>query len=376
MLARPLMMNNAMDYMKAAKAIVDLQALQYNLQKIKQQAPSSKVMAVVKANGYGHGALSVAHSLPQADAFGVARIPEALQLRANGIRKPILLLEGFYSPEDLPLLVSHHIHTAVHCVEQLEALESVQLDRPVSVWLKVDSGMHRLGVRPEQHAEFVERLHRCSNVAKPLRYMSHFGCADELGSEITTQQIELFLSLTQGVTGERSLAASAGLLAWPKSQLDWVRPGIILYGVSPFAHQDAQALGYQPVMTLTSHLIAVRELKAGESVGYGALWTTERDTKIGVIAIGYGDGYPRTAPNGTPVLVNGRIVPMAGRVSMDMLTVDLGPDSQDKVGDQAVLWGKDLPVEHVADHIGTVGYELVTKLTSRVEMCYSTSETV
>ena len=359
-----------MSYKKAAIACVDLSALQHNLLRVKQQAPNSKVMAVVKANGYGHGLRHVAQHAIDSDAFGVARIEEALQLRACGLVKPILLLEGFYSSGDLPVLVTNNIQTVVHCEEQLVALEQAELDTPVVVWLKVDSGMHRLGVHPEHYDEFVARLEACANVAKPIRYMSHFGCADELDSDVTTQQIELFMSLTSGCQGERSLAASAGFLAWPQSHLDWVRPGIIMYGVSPFADKTAQDLGYQPVMTLKSHLIAVRDVKQGESVGYGGIWTSQRDTKVGVIALGYGDGYPRTAPNGTPVLVNGRRVPMAGRVSMDMLTVDLGPDATDKVGDEAILWGKDLPVEEVAHHVGTIGYELVTKLTSRVEMEY------
>jgi len=365
------MMSNTMSYMKAAMACIDLSALQHNLQRVKEQAPESKVMAVVKANGYGHGLRHVAKHATHADAFGVARIEEALQLRACGVVKPILLLEGFYSSGDLPVLVTNNIQTVVHCEEQLAALEQAELETPVVVWLKIDSGMHRLGVRPEQYDEFLSRLNACPNVAKPLRYMSHFGCADELESNITTEQIELFMSLTAGCQGERSLAASAGLLAWPQSQLDWVRPGIIMYGVSPFNHRTAQDMGYRPVMTLKSHLIAVREVKKGESVGYGGMWTSERDTKVGVIAVGYGDGYPRTAPNGTPVLVNGRKVPIAGRVSMDMLTVDLGPDATDKVSDEAILWGKDLPVEEVASHIGTIAYELVTKLTSRVEMEYT-----
>lgn len=360
-----------MTHMKAATAYIDLTALKHNLVQIKQQAPHSKVMAVVKANSYGHGLRHVAKSAQGADAFGVARIEEALQLRASGVVKPILLLEGFYSQGDLPVLVTNNIQTVVHCEEQLEALEQAQLETPVVVWLKIDSGMHRLGGRPEQYNGFVERLKKCRNVAKPLRYMSHFGCADELDKPTTTQQIELFMSLTQGCEGERSMAASAGLLAWPDSQMDWVRPGIIMYGVSPFGDRNAQQMGYLPVMTLKSHLIAVREVKAGESVGYGGIWTSERDTKIGVIAIGYGDGYPRMAPNGTPVWVNGRKVPIAGRVSMDMLTVDLGPDANDCVGDEAILWGKDLPVEEVASHIGTIAYELVTKLTSRVDMEYS-----
>ncbi|GAB2642518.1 alanine racemase [Vibrio panuliri] len=360
-----------MSYMKAATAQIDLAALKHNLQLLKQQAPNSKMMAVVKANGYGHGLNQIAKNANVADAYGVARIEEALQLRAVGIVKPILLLEGFYSPGDLPVLVTNNIQTVVHCIEQLEALENAILETPVKVWLKVDSGMHRLGVRPEQLEEFITRLKACDNVAQPLRYISHFACADELDKPATVQQIELFRSLTDGCSGERSLAASAGVLAWPESHLDWVRPGIIMYGVSPFADKSAEELGFKPVMTLKSHLIAVRDVKQGESIGYGGIWTSERDTKVGVIAIGYGDGYPRTAPNGTPVYVNGRKVPTAGRVSMDMLTVDLGPQATDKVGDEAILWGKELAAEEVAAHIGTIAYELVTKLTPRVEMEYS-----
>ncbi|WP_260261025.1 alanine racemase [Vibrio intestinalis] len=357
--------------MKAATAHVDLNALQHNLTQVKQQAPSCKIIAVVKANGYGHGLRHIAQHANGADAFGVARIEEALQLRACGVVKPILLLEGFYSSGDLPVLVTNNIQTVVHCEEQLQALEQADLETPVKVWIKIDTGMHRLGVRPEQLDDFITRLKACDNVAKPLRFMSHFASADELDKSTTVDQTELFLSLTEGCQGERSMAASAGILAWPDSHLDWVRPGIIMYGVSPFADKTAAELGYQPVMTLKSHLIAVRDVKKGESVGYGGIWTSERDTKMGVIAIGYGDGYPRTAPNGTPVLVNGRRVPIAGRVSMDMLTVDLGPDAQDKVGDEAIMWGKDLPSEEVANHIGTIAYELVTKLTSRVEMVYT-----
>ena len=360
-----------MSYMKAATAHVDLAALKHNLQQLKLQAPQSKMMAVVKANGYGHGLHQIAKNSIGADAFGVARIEEALQLRAAGIVKPILLLEGFYSPGDLPVLVTNNIQTVVHCVEQLEALENAVLETPVQVWLKVDSGMHRLGVRPEQLEDFISRLKACDNVAKPLRFMSHFASADELDKATSHQQIELFLSLTDGCKGERSLAASAGVLAWPESHLEWVRPGIIMYGVSPFSDKSAAELGFQPVMTLKSHIIAVREVKKGESIGYGGTWTSERDTKVGVIAIGYGDGYPRTAPNGTPVFVNGRKAPIAGRVSMDMLSVDLGPDATDRVGDEVILWGKELPSEEVAAHIGTIAYELVTKLTPRVDMVYS-----
>ncbi|CAM3110216.1 alanine racemase [Vibrio rarus] len=359
-----------MSRLKAAIASINTDALRHNIKLVHQQAPNSRLLAVVKANGYGHGLLKVAKHAEDADAFGVARVEEALQLRAGGIVKPILLLEGFYSDSDLPILVTNNIQTVVHCEEQLVALEQAELENPVVVWLKMDTGMHRLGVRPERYDEYIQRLHQCKNVAHPLRYISHFGCADERDNPVTAQQIELFKATTENCEGERSLAASAGILAHSDSHFDWVRPGIIMYGVSPFGDNNAQQLGYRPVMTLSSHLIAVNDLKAGESIGYGANWTCERDTKIGVIAVGYGDGYPRMAPNGTPVLVNGRKVPLAGRVSMDMLTVDLGPDATDSVGDTAVLWGESLPVEEVAQCVGTIAYELVTKLTSRVIPVY------
>ncbi|GEA62643.1 alanine racemase [Vibrio comitans] len=360
-----------MSRLKAAVASINTDALCHNIELLHKQAPNSRLLAVVKANGYGHGLLEVAKHAEGADAFGVARVEEALQLRAGGIVKPVLLLEGFYSASDLPILVTNNIQTVVHCEEQLEALDQAELENPVVVWLKMDTGMHRLGVRPEHYDEYIQRLHNCKNVAHPLRYMSHFGCADELENPITSQQIELFKSTTANCTGERSIAASSGILSRSDSHFEWVRPGIIMYGVSPFSDKNAQQLGYRPVMTLRSHLIAVNELKAGESVGYGANWTSDRDTKIGVIAVGYGDGYPRMAPNGTPVLVNNRKVPLVGRVSMDMLTVDLGPDASDKVGDPSVLWGEALPVEEVARYVGTIGYELVTKLTSRVIPVYT-----
>lgn len=359
-----------MGYLKTATAVIDLQAMKHNLQVIRQYAPDSKLMAIIKANGYGHGLLKVAQNAEGADALGVARIEEAIKLREGGITKPILQLEGFNGAEELPSLVQYDIQVAVHCTEQIEALESAELSAPVEVWVKVDTGMHRLGVRPEELTEFVDRLTQCKNVAQPLRFMSHFGQADERDNSITKQQTELFANLTQNYPAERSIAASAGILAWPESHLEWNRCGIIMYGVSPFVEDEAACYDCRPVMTLKSSLIAVREVKAGESVGYGAIWTSERDTKVGVVAIGYGDGYPRTAPNGTPVWVNDRKVPLSGRVSMDMLTVDLGPGAQDEVGDEVVLWGQELPVEEVARHAGTIAYELVTRLTQRVEMEY------
>lgn len=351
------------------RAEISSSALQANLETLRLKAPSSRVMAVVKANGYGHGLLNVAHCLPSADGFGLARLEEALELREGGINAKLLLLEGFFRACDLPILVEHDIETVVHHESQLEMLEKAALTKPVTVWLKVDSGMHRLGFTPEQFKTVYARLLACPQVAKPIHLMTHFACADEPDNDFTLKQMHTFDALVAGLPGERTLANSAGTLLWPQSQGDWIRPGIALYGVSPVMGDKGENHGLMQAMNLVSRLIAVREHKAGESVGYGAYWTSTNDTVLGVVAIGYGDGYPRNAPEGTPVFINGRRVPIVGRVSMDMLTVDLGMGAQDQVGDDAILWGKDLPVEEVAEHIGTIAYELVTKLTPRVAVC-------
>lgn len=356
--------------MKAATAVIDRRALRHNLQRIRHLAPQSRVVAVVKANAYGHGLLEAAHSLQDADYYGVARLGEALALRAGGVLKPILLLEGFFAAEDLPLLVQHGIETAIHSHEQLAALENATLAAPLRTWLKIDTGMHRLGIAPEDASSFHQRLSQCANALQPVNMMSHFSRADEPESDYTLKQLHVFQSVTQDKPGLKSIAASGGTLLWPSSHLDLVRPGIILYGVSPLASAEASGFGLLPAMTLTSSLIAVREHRAGEPVGYGGRWISERDTRLGVVAIGYGDGYPRSAPNGTPVRVNGREVPIVGRVSMDMISVDLGPDALDKVGDEAILWGASLPVERIAAFTGLSAYELITTLTSRVARTY------
>lgn len=356
--------------MKAATAVIDRRALRHNLQQVRRQAPQSRLIAVVKANAYGHGLLETAHTLQDADSYGVARIGEALMLRSGGIVKPILLLEGFFCAEDLPVLVANNIETAVHSIEQLEALEQAELARPVPVWMKLDTGMHRLGVRPEQAEAFYQRLSACRNVAQPVNIMSHFSRADEPDSDATLKQMQCFESFVRGKPGQRSIAASGGTLLWPDAHNDWVRPGIILYGVSPMEDACGSQFDLQPAMTLKSNLIAVRDHKAGESVGYGGTWVSEGDTRLGVVAMGYGDGYPRSAPSGTPVWLNGREVPVVGRVSMDMISVDLGPNATDKVGDEVVLWGKVLPVERIAACTGISAYELITKLTQRVAMEY------
>jgi alanine racemase len=357
--------------MKGATAQIDVNALQRNLAVVRTVVPATtKVVAVVKANAYGHGLVQVAKALHDADAYAVARLEEALSLRASGIVKPIILLEGFFCADDLPVLAANNLQTAVHSIEQLDALEQTELPNPVHIWVKLDTGMHRLGVRPEDAAAFCARLARCKNVVQPFNFITHFSCADEITNPATTCQISLFNDLRASYPGAGSLASSAGILAWHDAHAEWVRPGIMLYGASPFTGKTSQDHGLDPVMTLKTTVIAVRALKKGESVGYGATWTSDRDTKIGVVAIGYGDGYPRMAPSGVPVLINGRIVPLVGRVSMDMMTIDLGTDATDKVGDDVVLWGKGLPVEQVAEAIGTIPYELMTKLTPRVIMEY------
>ncbi|MBA6295331.1 alanine racemase [Colwellia sp. MB02u-9] len=353
--------------MHTATAIIDLDALSDNYQLIQSLSPKAKILAVLKANSYGHGLELIAKALPNADAFGVARIDEALALRAAGIVKPIVLLEGFFAKEDIDILAASNLQTIVHNEQQLAAILDATLDAPLKVWLKIDTGMHRLGINPEQLAHFYQALSQSKNVQQPIVLMSHLGCADDKNNLATAKQISLFDQLSADLPLEKSLANSAGVLLWPESHYQWIRPGLLLYGVSPLA-ADSYIDGIAPVMTLQSSLISVREIAAGSAVGYGGAWVSESKTIIGVVAIGYGDGYPRHAPNGTPVLINGRRVPLIGRVTMDMITVDLGAQSQDSVGDIATLWGKGLAVEEVAEFATTIPYELLCNITRRVHI--------
>ena len=369
--------------MKPAIATINSAALRHNIQLIKSFAPNQKLLAMIKANAYGQGLLPAAHILAdQVDGFGVARLREALEIQETGYTGKILLVEGFFDREEMLKTLSRRFDSVIHCHEQLELLEQVakeweeeqqkgfwkrktKIYFPINIWLKIDTGMHRLGVHPEQVDEFYQRLKKCPLVEN-ISFVSHFSRADELNCGYTEKQISTFEQATQAYPEHtRSISASSGILYWKQAHYEWVRPGIIMHGISP--HYDPIThLGFQPVMTLSSSLIAVRTHKAGEPVGYGGTWVSPKETKLGVIAMGYGDGYPRNAPEGTPVLINGRKVPIVGRVSMDMLTVDLGADSQDKVGDEAIFWGKDLLIEEIAEHIGVISYELITKLTPRV----------
>lgn len=357
-----------------ATAIIDLLALEENLREIQSKTPNSQILAVLKANGYGHGLERIAKALVNQskflDAFGVARIDEAIALRNTGIANPIVLLEGFFSAQDIPTLAANELQTIVHNEEQLQAIEDANIEKPLKVWLKVDTGMHRLGVSPTEFESFYQRLVSCNNVSDEIVLMSHLSCADDELNQRTAEQTALFEQLTANKTCKRSMANSAAICAWPSTHYQWVRPGLMLYGVSPMMNAlDKESLiDIKPVMTLQSSLIAKRLIKVGDAVGYGAAWVADKDTEIGVIAIGYGDGYPRHAINGTPVLLNGRIVPLVGRVSMDMITVDLGPLNNDKIGDVATLWGKGLPVEKIAKFADTIPYELLCNITRRVQI--------
>ncbi|MBK8452340.1 MAG: alanine racemase [Thiofilum sp.] len=355
--------------MRPARALINLKALHHNYHYAKSLAPHSKAAAIIKANAYGHGAIVVARALHDADAFGVACIEEALELREAGITQPIVLLEGVFTPDELPLAARYQLMVAVHCVEQVIWLEQAKLIQPLAVWLKIDTGMHRLGFAPEQVASIYARLNACSHVAT-ITLMTHFARADEVECEATTRQIERFNKAIQGIDAPLSIANSPAILAWPKARLDWVRPGIMLYGATPIAEDLAVSQELQPVMTLESALISVRELDVGESIGYGARFTCEQPTRVGVVAMGYADGYPRHAVDGTPVAVNGVRTRIIGRVSMDMLTVDLTPLPQAKVGDRVELWGNMVLANEVAAHSQTIAYTLFTGITRRVPLVY------
>jgi alanine racemase len=351
---------------RPARALLDAGALRHNLQQVRRHAPKARIMAVVKANGYGHGLAWVAQTLGEsADAFGVSSVEEGVQLRLAGVTRPVCLLEGFFTADELPLLSKQRLEPVVHNEAQLRALATVPASSPLTVWIKADTGMHRLGFPPAAVPDVVQQLRRASTVTQ-VRIMSHFARAEFSNDDATRSQINDFANLTRNLELETSLANSAGILAWPASHLDWVRPGIMLYGASPLMDKDATALDLQPVMTLESALIAVQPRKKGDAIGYGGDWRCPEDMPVGVVAIGYGDGYPRHAPPGTPVLVNGRRVPTVGRVSMDMITLDLRSQPQAKIGDPVVLWGRGLPVEQVAESAGTLSYELLCHVTERI----------
>lgn len=356
--------------MRPLVATIDLAAIRHNYALAKRCAPGRQAFAVVKANAYGHGVREVVTALHgEADGFAVASLEEAAEVRAMQGEARILLLEGCFSAEELPMAAQLRLDLVVQGEEQLAALLAAQLPRPLNIWLKLDSGMHRLGMTPARLREVHGCLRGAAQVAE-LNLISHFACADERGHPLIEQQVEAFLGLLDLDFDQRSLANSAALLTIPAAHMDWLRPGIMLYGSSPFAELSAAELGLKPVMSLDAELIAVREVAPGESVGYGASWVAARQSRIGTVSCGYADGYPRHAPSGTPLLVEGRRAALVGRVSMDMLAVDLTDLPDARVGAAVQLWGAQLPIDEVAQAAGTIGYELLTKVTARVPRRY------
>lgn len=349
--------------MRPIKARIDLATLHDNLRVAQKLAPQSKVMAVLKANAYGHGVLRAANAMKKAAGFAVLNIEDAIALREAGFDQTILLLEGFFDREELRLITEYRLATVVHQEEQLRLIVQATPGK-LDVHLKINSGMNRLGFKPEDFPSAMSAL-RQARVAS-VTLMTHFATADEPVG--VREQVTLFREITADLSYPRSLANSAALIRYPESHADWVRPGIMLYGATPFADRSAADIGVKPAMTLSSEIIAIQNLKSGNSVGYGGNFRADRSMRIGVVACGYADGYPRLAPTGTPVLVEGEHVTTVGRVSMDMICVDLSKAPRARIGSAVELWGAGLPVDEVARSAGTVGYELLCAIAPRVPM--------
>jgi alanine racemase len=352
-------------------ATVDLDAIRHNLRAVRRYAPHSRVMAAVKADAYGHGAVPIARTLETAgvDMLAVACMEEAQQLLEAHIRTPIALLEGVISSDEAALAAYENLHVVVHDFWQVELLEAMPDESNVAVWFKLDSGMHRLGFP----LDAVPRLRAVLARHPSWRFqgwITHLARADETEQPATTRQIEAFDAALTDVPGSRSIGNSAGILAWPAARREWVRPGLMLYGASPLPGKNGVDLGLRPALRLESRLLAVREYEAGSAIGYGAAFTCPERMPVGVVAVGYADGVHRCLPNGTPVVIRGRRVPLAGRVSMDMLTVDLRGLPEARVGDPVLIWGEGLPAEEIASWAGTLAYELFCGLTNRVHFRY------
>ena len=347
--------------MRPAQALIDLEALRHNY-RLARELGGGKALAVVKADAYGHGAVRCAQALePEADGFAVACIEEALELREAGIQAPILLLEGFFDADELPLIAQHQLWTAVASPWQVKALANFNSPRPIPIWLKLDSGMHRLGLNPNHFREAWLRLRGLPQVGE-ITLMTHLARADELDCSATDDQAVEFALASRGMDAPTSLRNSPGLLGWPMLHNDWSRPGLMLYGANPLGADNDWSAQLKPVMTLNSRIIATRELPIGEPVGYGARFVSERVTRVGVVAMGYADGYPQFAPNGTPVLIDGRPGELIGRVSMDMLTVDLTDHPEADIGTPVQLWGDAPRIDDLAARCNASAYQMLCGL--------------
>lgn len=347
-------------------ATIDSAAMRHNLNVARTSAPHSHIWAVVKANAYGHGLARGMRAFSDADGLALIEVDSAVRLREMGWQKPILLLEGFFDHADLPVVASHRIQVAVHSNEQIDMLERAKLASPVDVHLKMNSGMNRLGFTPDEFRGAYARLRGITSVGS-ISMMMHFANADDPDNAGMPMQEQLhrFQSVTAGLTGARSVSNSAAVLTRPDVAADWVRPGVMLYGGTPGGRTAAE-FGLRPAMTLESEIIGIQHIQAGDAVGYGSRFIADRPMTTGVVACGYADGYPRHAPNGTPVVVDGTKTRIVGRVSMDMITVDLTDVPTAHVGSKVVLWGEGLPIDEVATAAGTIGYELMCALAPRV----------
>ena len=349
-------------------ASISLAALRHNLSRVRSFAPQSRIMSVIKADAYGHGMRAVADALQESDAFAVARLREGVFLRQQGIDKPIVLLEGVNTDKEFITAASFDLSPVIHLHSQVQLLQTIQLPKPLPFnWLMIDSGMHRLGIRPEQAQSVLELLQACNNVQGEIGLMSHFANSDLVGDCRNQNQLDSMLELREQTSLPVCLANSAAVMSFPESHLDWVRPGLMLYGISPFDDKDAFEFDLKPAMQLTTRLIAIYDIEAGEEVGYGGEWTADTLTRIGVASIGYGDGYSRHLSNNAEVVIRGHRAGVVGRVSMDTICLNLNALERAEVGDEVTLWGvPELPVERIAKLAGTIPYELVTVICQRV----------
>ena len=351
--------------MRPTQIRIDSQALQHNVQQIRRLAPNKKLLTVLKGNAYGHGLVAVAKALDDVDALGVACLEEAMALREAGIQQRIVLLEGFFSQDELATISQLQLDIVVHHFAQIEMLTKVQLTTPLRVWLKIDTGMHRLGFALNEVVEAWQCLQACSQVQGSPILMTHFSQAEAIDDTKTQQQLAAFNQITQGLQAERSLANSAAILAWPETHADWIRAGLLLYGVSPLSEKTGKDHGLRPVMQFSSQIVAIQHLSAGDAIGYGGHYVCPEAMRVGLVPVGYADGYPYLAPNGTPVMVVDQRTTLVGRVSMDRLAIDLRHLPQAAIGDEVLLWGGKLPVEEIAIHVQTIPYELLCSVQRR-----------
>ncbi|MFT5572051.1 MAG: alanine racemase [Cryomorphaceae bacterium] len=351
---------------RPAHVVIDTAAFAHNLAQVKRWVPDSKIMAVIKADGYGHGMEAAASGLSDADEFGVNGLDDVHRLRAHGVDKTLSILSASLTLDELNALQGDKVRPLCYDFEHLSLFEQLDDSAGLSVWIKVDTGMGRLGFLPTELQSVYQRLEKVKGISK-LSLMTHLANADQVDHPSNKQQIEVFTELAEAHKfSDISILNSAGVVSFANSANTQVRPGIVMYGISPTLGISAQSLGLQPVMTFKSQLISVKTLPSGSSIGYGSTYVLDQDSRVGIVAVGYGDGYPRHAPSGTPVLVNGVLLPLVGRVSMDMIAIDLGALPA-KVGDEVVLWGEGNPIEKIAAAAGTIAYELSCGILPRVQ---------